>query len=288
MTAEIRPVTVLFEAGKLILELHHDAEGAYHVFPGGRPGAGGPGPGKGGTDPGGDDPGPGEGGRASFGAPRVALSLEEALHACIRPAGTAETVLRAWAQGEAPRGPVALVDPAAVEPVRVRAGAVVIRDGAVLLIRFTEEGCGSHYELPGGGVEAGETLEAAALRELGEETGLAGTVGPEVARVWKDGRHEHYFPRVRDRRGRPARDAGYLRRRPGLGTGGAPARHPAVAPAAVLAHRALAPDGVARAPGRAGRLHHGTGTAVRVVRTYARSRGSPPCTTEGRVAPWAP
>ncbi|ALU95440.1 NUDIX hydrolase [Streptomyces globisporus C-1027] len=172
MTAEIRPVTVLFEADKVILELHHDAEGAYHVFPGGVPGAGSGG---------------------SLGVPRVALSLAEALHARIRPAGTAETVLRAWAQGAAPQGPVALVDPAAAEPVRVRAGAVVIRDGAVLLIRFTKGGGGSHYEIPGGGVEAGETLEEAVLRELGEETGLAGTVGPQLARVWKDGRHEHYF-----------------------------------------------------------------------------------------------
>ncbi len=173
MTAEIRPVTVLFEADQLILELRHDAEGAYHAFPGcGR-----------GEDTGG-----------LVGVPRVALSLAEALHARIRPAGTAETVLRAWAGGTAPQGPVALVDPAAVPPVRVRAGAVVIRDGSMLLIRFTEEGGGaSHYEIPGGGVEAGETLEAAVLRELGEETGLAGTVGPELARVWKDGRHEHYF-----------------------------------------------------------------------------------------------
>ncbi|MFD3637751.1 NUDIX domain-containing protein [Streptomyces griseus] len=174
MTAETRPVTVLFEADRLILELHHDSEGAYHAFPG----EGGPGEGAGG---------------GSVGVPRVALSLAEALHARIRPAGTAETVLRAWAQGAAPRGPVALVDPAAEEPVRVRAGAVVIRDGAVPLIRFTDEGDGPHYEIPGGGVEAGETLEEAALRELGEETGLAGTVGPELARVWKDGRHEHYF-----------------------------------------------------------------------------------------------
>ncbi|MFJ6510586.1 NUDIX domain-containing protein [Streptomyces sp. NPDC091406] len=169
MTAETRAVTVLFDADKLILELHHDAEGAYHAFPGG-----GPGP-------------------AGKGVPRVALSLAEALHARIRPSGTAETVLRAWAEGAAPHGPAALVDPAAVPPVRVRAGAVVIRDGAILLIRFSEEGGGSHYEIPGGGVERGETLQAAVLRELGEETGLAGTVGPEVARVWKDGRHEHYF-----------------------------------------------------------------------------------------------
>ncbi len=88
---------------------------------------------------------------------------------------------------------MALVDPAAVPPVRVRAGAVAIRDGAVLLIRFAEVGGGSHYEIPGSGVEAGETLEAAVLRELGEETGQTGTVGLELARVWKDGRHEHYF-----------------------------------------------------------------------------------------------
>ncbi|MGQ4727253.1 NUDIX domain-containing protein [Streptomyces sp. Ju416(a)] len=166
MTAETRPVTVLFEADKLILELHHDAEGTYHAFPGAHA-------------------------RAAD-APRVALSLEEALHARIRPAGTAETVLRAWARGAAPQGPVTLVDPSAVPPVRVRAGAVVIRDGAVLLIRF-DEGGGSHYEIPGGGVEEGETPEEAALRELGEETGLGGTVGPRIARVWKDGRHEHYF-----------------------------------------------------------------------------------------------
>ncbi|MYR11648.1 NUDIX hydrolase, partial [Streptomyces sp. SID724] len=74
MTAEIRPVTVLFEADRLILELHHDSEGAYHAFPG----EGGPGEGAGG---------------GSVGVPRVALSLAEALHARIRPAGTAETVL---------------------------------------------------------------------------------------------------------------------------------------------------------------------------------------------------
>ncbi|MFD7745590.1 NUDIX hydrolase [Streptomyces sp. NPDC059698] len=170
MTAETRPplsVTVLFDADKLVLELRHDAEGPYHVFPGGGSGA--------------------------AGAPRVALSLEEALHARIRPAGTAEAVLRAWSRGPVPQGAVPLVDPSAVPPVRVRAGAVVVRDGAVLLIRFTRRDGTSRYEIPGGGVEEGETPETAVLRELDEETGLAGTLGPEIARVWKDGRHEHYF-----------------------------------------------------------------------------------------------
>lgn len=166
MTAETGPVTVRFDADKLILELRHDAEGAYYAFPDGRSG--------------------------TADAPRVALSLAEALHARIRPAGTAETVLHAWAGGAAPQDPVPLDDPSAVPPVRVRAGAIVIRDGAMLLIRF-EEGGAPFYEIPGGGVEEGETPEAAVVRELDEETGLAGTVGPEVARVWKGGRREHYF-----------------------------------------------------------------------------------------------
>ncbi|MGQ4449821.1 NUDIX domain-containing protein [Streptomyces griseus] len=166
MTAETRPVTVRFDADQLVLELRHDAEGAYYAFPDGRSGA--------------------------PGAPRVALSLAEAVHARIRPAGTAETVLRAWADGTARPGPVPPDDPAAVPPVRVRAGAIVIRDGAMLLIRFEEDGA-PYYEIPGGGVEEGETPEEAVVRELDEETGLTGAVGPEVARVWKGGRHEHYF-----------------------------------------------------------------------------------------------
>lgn len=166
MTAESRPVTVRFDADRLVLELRHDAEGAYYAFPDGRPG--------------------------TSQAPRVALSLAEAVQARIRPVGTAESVLRAWATGPAPQGPAPPDDPAAVPPVRVRAGAIVIRDGAMLLIRF-EEGGAPYYEIPGGGVEEGETTEAAVVRELDEETGLAGTVGPEVARVWRGGRHEHYF-----------------------------------------------------------------------------------------------
>lgn len=85
---------------------------------------------------------------------------------------------------------MAFEDPAARTPVRVRAGAIVIRDGRILLIHFTDE---AYYEIPGGGVEAGETPQGAVVRELREESGLAGAVRAEVARVWKDGRREHYF-----------------------------------------------------------------------------------------------
>jgi ADP-ribose pyrophosphatase YjhB (NUDIX family) len=53
-----------------------------------------------------------------------------------------------------------------VERTAVR--AVLVRDGDVLLLR-TRDG---HWKLPGGGVEAGETLGAALERELREECGL--------------------------------------------------------------------------------------------------------------------
>lgn len=120
------------------------------------------------------------------------LPLAEALHARIRPVGTAETVLRDWATGDPAQGVASWDDPAAVDPVRVRAGAVVIRDEQILLIGFEEDGQ-PFYEIPGGGVEDSETLHAAATRELREESGLSGNVVREVARVWKDNRREHYF-----------------------------------------------------------------------------------------------
>jgi 8-oxo-dGTP pyrophosphatase MutT (NUDIX family) len=62
----------------------------------------------------------------------------------------------------------------------------------MLLIGFEEDG-EPFYEIPGGGVEPGETPYDAVVRELREESGLSGRVVGEVARVWKDGRREHYF-----------------------------------------------------------------------------------------------
>lgn len=166
MTAEPHLVEPRFDDDRLVLEERRDAGPVRYAFPGTT------------TPPG----------------PPHALSLDEALHARIWPVGTAETVLRAWAQGAGPTGAVEVDDPAAVPPVRVRAGAILIRDGHLLLIRFQDpDEDGPYYEIPGGGVEAGETPEEAAVRELREETGLLGSVGREVARVWKGGRYEHYF-----------------------------------------------------------------------------------------------
>jgi ADP-ribose pyrophosphatase YjhB (NUDIX family) len=52
------------------------------------------------------------------------------------------------------------------------ASAAVIRDGKVLIVRRARPPARGVYTLPGGVVEAGETLAEAAKREVREETGL--------------------------------------------------------------------------------------------------------------------
>lgn len=72
----------------------------------------------------------------------------------------------------------------------------------VLLLRWRDPVSGDHlWEPPGGGIEAGETPEQAAVRELREETGLDGRIEPvstSVPRdsVWNGARHvgvEEFF-----------------------------------------------------------------------------------------------
>ena len=53
--------------------------------------------------------------------------------------------------------------------LRERATAVLIRDGKVLLVQAPSLG---EYNMPGGGIEVGETPAGAVVRELREETGL--------------------------------------------------------------------------------------------------------------------
>ena len=50
--------------------------------------------------------------------------------------------------------------------------AAIIRDGHVLVARRAKGASTGLYTLPGGVVEAGETLHAAVIREVAEETGI--------------------------------------------------------------------------------------------------------------------
>ncbi len=62
----------------------------------------------------------------------------------------------------------------------VGVGAVIVQDGQVVLIRRRYEPRKGQWTLPGGGVEVGESLEAAVAREMLEETGLQVEVGPVI------------------------------------------------------------------------------------------------------------
>src|SRR5437867_9935946 len=57
--------------------------------------------------------------------------------------------------------------------VQIGSNAIVERDGAVLLVRLNYGPRDGHWSLPGGLVEADETLEQAAIRETKEETNAA-------------------------------------------------------------------------------------------------------------------
>ncbi|HKM65196.1 MAG TPA: NUDIX hydrolase [Acidisphaera sp.] len=73
-------------------------------------------------------------------------------------------------------------------------GIVVLRPDAALLVRRGRAPALGAWSLPGGAQELGETAEAAARRELLEETGL--TVGPLVLAANVDSIHRDAGGRV--------------------------------------------------------------------------------------------
>ncbi len=78
------------------------------------------------------------------------------------------------------------VPPAADAPLPVVAcvGAVVLDSrGRLLMVRRGNEPGRGLWSVPGGRVEAGESVAAAVEREVQEETGLAVRAGAEVGRV---------------------------------------------------------------------------------------------------------
>lgn len=58
----------------------------------------------------------------------------------------------------------------------ISTGVAVVKDNKILLARRAQHDfLGGQYELPGGGVDPGETITDAAIREVAEETGLTVT-----------------------------------------------------------------------------------------------------------------
>ena len=83
------------------------------------------------------------------------------------------------------------------QPV-VGVGAVVLDGDRVLLVKRGHEPLKGEWSLPGGAVELGETLEAAIVREVREETGLEVDAGPIVDVLDRllydrDGRVEYHY-----------------------------------------------------------------------------------------------
>jgi mutator protein MutT len=63
----------------------------------------------------------------------------------------------------------------------VGVGAIVVDSGGrVLIVKRRNAPLAGHWSVPGGSVELGETLRAAIVREVREETGLEVSVGPLV------------------------------------------------------------------------------------------------------------
>jgi 8-oxo-dGTP diphosphatase len=80
-------------------------------------------------------------------------------------------------------------------------GAVVVKEGRVLLIRRGHEPLKGHWSLPGGLVELGESLASAVVREVREETGL--TVEPLelielLDRIQREGERVRYHYVIAD------------------------------------------------------------------------------------------
>ena len=62
----------------------------------------------------------------------------------------------------------------------VGVGAVIVKDGRVLLVKRRYEPLAGRWSIPGGTLELGETLETGLTREMQEETGLTIEVGPVI------------------------------------------------------------------------------------------------------------
>ena len=59
------------------------------------------------------------------------------------------------------------------KPIRKAVRSFLIKDNKVVVIKYKEGNKKiGYYDIPGGKIEEGETLEQTAIREMNEETGL--------------------------------------------------------------------------------------------------------------------
>jgi ADP-ribose pyrophosphatase YjhB (NUDIX family) len=77
--------------------------------------------------------------------------------------------------------------PTTVPALRLGASIAVFKDGAVLLVKRRRAPYADAWSLPGGSIEAKETPDAAALRELKEETGIEAEVAGRLDSVEIEG-----------------------------------------------------------------------------------------------------
>lgn len=77
--------------------------------------------------------------------------------------------------------------------MRNRSMAMVVRGDKILMVQSFHFNR-LYYELPGGGIEAGETPAEAAIRELKEECGMDGVINRPLSILYcKDGSVEYVF-----------------------------------------------------------------------------------------------